>query len=204
MLQNTYVSIGYMLPDRYTLECQNLPIDYEERRRGRSIVRNVTMDISTHVPDGFVHLCDVDIRSSIYRWRYININQSYMFDDHNSWIYAITLDNEIVKIGETGNPLGHRTSRAQSHPLTGTKGRISRYISGDGTDQDIRESLDADLKAGKKVSFWVKKCELVGGLVNYLGQQEIVYAKIHKDMEMLYLDKINETGGLPILNKARK
>ena len=61
----------------------------------------------------------------------------------------LEVDGEtIVKIGETGNPLGIRTSRTDQ-PLKGTKCRFGRLIShrNDVTDQSIRDTLEESVNA---------------------------------------------------------
>jgi hypothetical protein len=176
-----------------------------EIERLRIAEREKIMNINTHIGDGFIHVCDVcNIESTTKKWKYINIVENIMFDDHRSWLYFIVVNDIIFKVGETGNFLGHRTNESQKHPLTGTKGRLSRYLIGDETDQVIRNELQPYLDKGDKISFWVKKCEVLGGIIDVVGRQEIVYHSTHKDQEMIYLDRFKETGEYPVLNKLRK
>jgi hypothetical protein len=115
---------------------------------------------------------------------------------------------EIVKVGETGNPLGIRTSRSDQ-PLKGTKCRFGRLISfatndsGD-TDERIRNELFESAKEGN-VSLWAKRCETVPFEEIIAGKKRTVVHSSHKDLEMAYLDHIyQETGSYPRCNMSRK
>lgn len=72
-------------------------------------------------PDGFKKVCDV-VALKDKTWRYKNINKDLMYSDHTSWVYAIVLGKSIVKIGETGVPLGiknhDRTSTVRNSLLS--------------------------------------------------------------------------------------
>ena len=80
--------------------------------------RNAALHIDNLKPDGFEKVCDV--RDSGYcQWNYANMNDQLMFADHRSWVYAITQNNIVVKIGESGNPLGIKMPDGQ--PKVGTQ-----------------------------------------------------------------------------------
>lgn len=163
---------------------------------------NKALNIKSYVADGFSKVCDVeqDINGN---WFYSDINESMMYAQHKSWIYFIVSKNEIVKIGETGNPLGIRQKTA-NQPKTGTEGRIGRYRSGDNTDAFIREELSSEVRAGQ-VSIWARRCEMISVTVSIGGEQDETVTSFHKDLEMRYLDLVyTKTGQLPRLNKARK
>lgn len=179
-----------------------LEIEQKEIERARAL------HINSYLADGFTKVCNIcNIEATEKKWKYIDIIEDIMFANHKSWLYMLTVDDIIFKVGETGNLLGYRTSAEQKHPTASTKGRLGRYIQGDETDQNIRTALQPYLDNGSTVSFWVKKCEVLGGVVAIFGgeQQEIIYHSFHKDLEVIYLDFIKEkTGSYPILNKGRK
>lgn len=161
-------------------------------------------NINTYVPDGFVKVCDVTIDPEDDRfWIYTNIDESVMFDTHNSWLYCVLVDLEIVKLGETGQPLGIKVTDGQ--PKSGTQCRLGRYRRQKGdsdTDATIRNALVEEVKAGK-VSIWARRCQcisipvIIGGVIH-----ESTFA-MHKDLEKKYLRNMMNTGGrLPRLNKG--
>lgn len=175
----------------------------KEQNRRRERIKSMLLDIRCY--SEFQHLCDVSEYSYSYRWDYKNIDQTLMFSDHSSWVYVITKNFTIQKLGETGNLLGYRTKTDQTHPLQSTKGRISRYIAGRETDHDIRLSLHDSVISNDKISFYVKKCEYVSTDITIGGEKMTTTATTHKQQEMLYLDKIySMTGMYPVLNKCRK
>lgn len=164
------------------------------------------LHISELEDDGFIHVLDVDGHASRpARWQFKNINEDILYKKHTSWVYVITIDNIVAKIGETGNMLGYRSNISQAHPSPSTKGRFSRYISGDGTDSDIRNNLDYFLKAGHIISFWAKKCETLVNNELILGEEILAESSTHKSQEIAYLDKFKKlVGSYPYLNKSRK
>jgi hypothetical protein len=158
--------------------------------------------IDHYVQDGFVKVCEVD-SNLVLEWRYKNINKDIMFDHHNSWIYFIVRGKEIVKIGETGQPLGIQMSDGQ--PKKGTECRLGRYRIGDGTDSYIRMELKEDLKQGNEVSIWAKKCQMYSTEQILGGNPMQVNTTIHKSLELEYLDYFKrQIGYYPVLNKSRK
>ena len=166
--------------------------------------REKVLNITNYIADGFAHVCDISVSSTSAKWLYTNICNELMFSDHTSWVYALTVDNIIYKIGESGNVLGYRPNTKNQHPSASTKGRLSRYILGDGTDRYIREYLMPLISNGAIVSFWAKQCDIVLQPINILGEITQVKQTVHKDLEIVYLDRISKTGDLPILNKVRK
>lgn len=164
-------------------------------------------NINDYVKDGFVKVCTVAQDSSGH-WHYKEINQAVMYSSHNSWIYFIVVDEEIVKCGETGNPLGIMSTTWSGHaelqPITGTKSRLGRYRKGDGTDCYIRENL-RDYVGKDQVSIWALRCEKVVTEVTIAGKKHATKASIHKDLELEYLNHFFKIDGrLPLLNKAHK
>ena len=165
------------------------------------------INIKQYMQDGFVKVCDVS-EGSYYDWYYKNINREVMYDSHKSWVYFIVLDGEIVKIGETGNPLGIESNSGyvgiESQPKKGTMSRFGRYRNGDGTDSFIRGALRKQVKAGR-VSLWAKRCDMVEMELTIAGQKQTTLTSFHKDLELRYLTHfVNHVGCLPKLNKAHK
>lgn len=159
--------------------------------------------INHYLQDGFVKVCDID-PNLVYEWQYKNINEEIMFSWHNSWIYFITLNDKIVKIGESGNPLGIRMAYS-NQPTTGSKSRLGRYRTGDGTDASIRNALREDIRKGNIVSIWAKKCQIYSSEHTIAGNSISVNTTIHKALECHYLDYFKtQFGYYPILNKSRK
>lgn len=160
------------------------------------------LNINSYTGDGFVKVCDVCADYS-NRWFYENINESMMFSDHTSWVYMIVVDETIVKVGETGKPLGVRTKNT-GQPKFGTEGRFGRYRGGDQTDYYIREELSKEVSEGR-VSLWARRCEMVSLSITVGGNDDQTLTSFHKDLERRYLDFIlTHTGMLPSLNKAKK
>ena len=171
------------------------------------------LNIST---DGFVKVCDIADGPNQLGWIYENINQDLMFDDHCSWVYAIVDGQEIVKIGETGNPLGIRKKQGKdpidlAQPRTGTSSRLGRLrtwgkIDSDDNDTDtvIRRNLSETASQGN-VSIWARRCEQIEMPVVVFGKEIMMNHSFHKDLEQVYLRQFVEaTGRLPRLNKAQK
>jgi hypothetical protein len=157
--------------------------------------------IAHYIPDGFVKVCDVEEYYS--QWKYKNIDRAVMYDNHRSWIYFIVSNTEIVKIGETGNPLGIAMSDGQ--PKKGTECRLGRIRSGDGTDSDIRWSLNEDIKKGVNISIWAFKCPTFVTEHKIAGNIKKISTTIHKSLELHYLDYFkDQVGQIPSLNKGRK
>lgn len=164
----------------------------------------LALNIKNYLADGFVKVCDVAREPfSNNHWCYKDINESAMFSDHKSWVYFIVVDSEIVKVGETGNPLGVRL-KFSNQPLKGTCGRFGRYRAGDATDRFIRDELRGEVREGR-VTLWARRCEMVTVKTSVCGREDVTFTSFHKDLEMRYLDYIfSETGSFPKLNKTRK
>lgn len=163
--------------------------------------------IKHYINDGFKKVCDVKMDQKKH-WYYENIDKDLMFDDHSSWIYFIVLDDIVVKIGETGQPLGLKPQVIREHfaevqPLKTTKCRLGRYRSGDLTDNYIRSTLAQHIKNKQKVSIWAKKCPVQTSQEKVCGQTVNLVNTIHKDLEQQYLKYfVEHTGSLPALNKS--
>lgn len=141
------------------------------------------------------------------QWYYDQIDTSVLYSDHRSWVYVITVNKDIRKIGECGVPLGIKNSKKGTQPLKNTNNRLGRYSyhnEENDTDTVIRYSLYDEIKEGKTVEFYAYKCpiietDIVLGGINYKLQ-----SCIHKDLEKVFLDHYKHlTGKLPELNIAR-
>lgn len=165
-------------------------------------------DVSNFVTDGFRKICEV-CPTSVNSWVYKNINKKLMFSAHRSWVYFIIVNNEVQKVGETGNPLGIEEAYLygdnEVQPVASSRCRLGRLRKGDGTDEHIRYSLQDQIKRGDNVSIWAKPCKITVLSETVAGKQsEVCYAS-HKDIEKAYLTYFSKfCGKLPILNKAHK
>lgn len=166
------------------------------------------LNIKTYKADGLVKVCNVRHRYQKFTkwndWEYDSINEDIMYSTHQSWVYFIVSGEEIVKIGETGNPLGVRMV-FDDQPICSTKCRLGRlrYFT-EGTDYSIRSALLNEVALGQ-VCIWAKKCDLVQ--VDECIGGELLKATLskHKDIELKYLDYIMDNAGrYPILNAGRK
>jgi hypothetical protein len=168
-------------------------------------------NIDNYINDGFTKIADVQNLKSL-KWRLLNTNSTDLYSDHTSWVYMIVVGKEIVKIGETGQPLGIRMQTGErNQPAIGTHNRFGR-LRGQGnavagskdTDCYIRYELREEASAGK-VSLWAKKCKqkTIKELIS--GVEQTIHLSSHKDIEQAYLTLIHqETGRLPRLNKSHK
>jgi hypothetical protein len=170
---------------------------------------NPVFNIRHYKKDGFEKVCEVMINPFKGGWSYKNINHNLMYSDHRSWMYFIVLDDEIVKSGETGNPLGIQESWQYGdhdvQPKSGSTSRLGRYRNGDNTDSYIRDALRSAILEGQTVSFWAKKCPVK--VIREQVGNELVEIKhtIHKDLEQAYFTNfLNQSNCLPRLNKIKK
>lgn len=166
------------------------------------------LNITHLIDDGFEKVCDVKNETDKNYWYYENINQGIMFSKHRSWIYFIANNDIIVKIGESGNPLGipmkSQRSYQELQPKCGTDSRLGRYRRHGETDSNIREKLKESVDSGL-VSIWAKKCPIIKLPQHICGKEiELDYSS-HKFLEIIYLDLVKElTNKFPELNQCRK
>jgi hypothetical protein len=181
---------------------------------------NNYFNINSFINDGFQRVADVHCQSTTDQWLYYNIDQNLMYADHESWVYFVVIDDQIVKCGETGNKLALRYQTknkrmflGEEQPITGTKGRFGRLASHkedknsgrSETDEMIRRECLPYLIRGSKVSLWAKKCQYgqLDQIIN--GVKTSVTTTIHKDLELKYLKSFKaKAGRLPLFNKAKK
>jgi len=181
------------------------------------------LNINSYVQDGFEIVADVDAGDIDGKWEFVDQRPS-LFEAHKSWVYAVVLGEEIVKIGETGLQLGIRPrfskyNRAtgelkEDQPIMGTKCRMGR-LRGFGhtfspqfakdTDVRIRSALHEDAsEAIGNVSVWAKRCDMIGIESTLYGEPYVTYTTYHKQLESAYLTRIRkETGVLPRLNPVK-
>lgn len=168
----------------------------------------MTTHISHYRPMNFKRVCRVNVDPDGL-WHYSNINARIMFSPHRSWLYMITIDGIVWKIGETGNPLGIRLTRGNAHPEVqpkyGTQSRLGRYRNGDGTDQRCREELNSAIAQGRLVEFWARRCPTEPVKILLDNNVLRINSHHHKDLEMALIDYyVKHTGRLPEGNLSRK
>lgn len=157
----------------------------------------------------FAPVCRVNIDSASGHWYYSEINTELMYSSHRSWVYCLVIDGEIVKIGESGNPLGIPSrvrDYSEAQPLKATTSRLGRYRAGDQSDARVREYIAGYLleHPGSCVEFWARACPvdsidmLVGvGMITVENQH-------HKHLEKALLDYYHErVGRYPVCNTGR-
>ena len=159
----------------------------------------------------FVRVCRVR-EDNVYNWYYEDINRVLMFSNHRSWVYVITVNGIIVKIGETGQPLGienqHWTTDPaewESQPKKGSMSRCGRYRNGDTTDDFVRASLRARIASGDLVEFWAIECPETSASFKIVNETIEMKSQYHKQLEVELLDYFYKSlGKYPELNKGRK
>ena len=170
-----------------------------------------TADYIWHYIDmNAVRVCSVNVENTIEQnWYYSDIDRDIMFSDHTSWVYFITINGRIIKIGETGNHLGieneywsYDRTEWEPQPKKGSKSRIGRYRNGDTTDERIRSELYEEVKSKKnKIEFYAIKCNELTVDLPIVGT---VSSQIHKALEKKLLDYFKlHTGTYPRLNTGR-
>lgn len=139
-------------------------------------------------------------------WYYEDIDQTLMFSPHRSWTYAIVVDGEIVKFGESGNPLGIRAKNSKSdQPIHGTKCRLGRYRKGGDCDYNVRmQLLKHTNDPNSLVEIWAIECAPVSGTIELIDGSLKIYAHFHKQLEKILLDYFkNDNGTYPLCNTGR-
>jgi hypothetical protein len=160
---------------------------------------------------GFKRVCRVKI-NQWSEWYYESIDREVMFSKHTSWTYFITVNGTIVKIGQTGVPLGIENEHYsfdkegwESQPRKKSDCRIGRYRTGDGTDYYIRTNLRERIESGDLVEFWAYQCPESFAKLNLITQTIEFTTQYHKQLELSLLDYFHEKiGSYPELNKGRK
>lgn len=148
-----------------------------------------------------------------HSWEYADIDQSILYSADQHWVYAITVDNQIWKWGESLNPLGIRANSQfiydEPQPMHGTKSRFGRYrthgSSLDDTDYNIRLALKSYVdNPNHKVEFWARKCTEYHEIMRIQGWTKTITASNNKAVEKFFLDFYKANYGVyPPLNKGR-
>ena len=191
------------------------------------------LNIKNYKADGFQKAARIivpsitvdDLEYFVKHWVMVDVREDLIFSDHRSWVYCIVLDDKwIMKLGETGLPLGLRRKQFSEYernleesygpqPLTGTNNRFGRltrfgdvdnadWVKGD-TDVRIRSKLANEAREGR-ISLWVRQCEVTEVPVKVAGKEQVLKHAFHKDLEKAYLTRMLDEGGqLPILNSAK-
>jgi len=153
-------------------------------------------------------VCDVRCTHYGNYWYYVNIDRDIMFSPHRSWVYAITDNKCIVKIGESGNPLGIEGAYAyddfdEYQPKLGTKCRLGRYRKSGDSDEIIRSSLRTET-LNNQIEIFAYKCPNLEQEIIINGKANVVQFTTHKHLEKLILDIVMEKDGCyPWLNCGR-
>ncbi len=170
----------------------------------------MTTNIEHYEPMGFKRICRVQLDDDNESWYYSNIDMDLMFSPHRSWLYLITVNGQVWKIGETGNPLGLHPARItgehpEIQPITGTQSRLGRYRKGDGTDSRCRAELRANITQGDLVEFWARECPKTPVDIELNDYVISIHSHHHKDLEMALIDYfVKFNGRLPPGNLSRK
>ena len=154
-------------------------------------------NIQSLIDLGFSRVANVylpDLKSNL--WNFKDMDPNLMFSKKEGWVYAITLEGDIYKIGMTGTVLGRRAKRSDVQPVAATDNRLGRYR-GDftnyntdvtDTDERIRRELYQHLLNGAEVSFYAK---------SFAGQSKAQIEQVEKTYLTEYM---NQFGKLPLGN----
>jgi hypothetical protein len=165
--------------------------------------------VTRYIVDGFKRICDVDnLTSTDLNWSYTNLVPELLFMDHRSWIYFITENLLIKKIGETEQPLGLETHRGSGVLAKTTESRLGRYRKhdkdGEG-DHGVRMGLMEAINKESTISFWARPCTISSTEEMIDGAKILIPSTSHKYLEKFYQDLyIKKVGQLPVLNKIKK
>ena len=169
-------------------------------------MKNV-LNINNYIQDGFYKIADAKEELGTDKWSLINQHED-LYSEHRSWVYMIVDGDEIVKLGETGNPLGIK-KKYDDQPIIGTQcrfGRLRGYGNPrmtDDTDVRIRTHLQESVEQGT-VSLYAKKCEERIVTETIAGKTVEIKLQSHKDIEQQMLFYMEAHHRLPRLNAAKK
>ena len=152
---------------------------------------------------GFKRVCTIKSTRIGNYWYYEDIDKTLMFNEHRSWVYAITRHGRIIKFGESGNPLGIEMKDGQ--PKLGTQCRFGRYRKGGGTDESIRDMYRRETQESFKVmEVYALQCPEIDHKLTIVNEEKVIKAQIHKQLEKTLLDYFKEnTGSYPAANCGR-
>jgi len=164
---------------------------------------NIVKNINHYIDDGFVKVCTVAPGYNSNYWHYKNINKDYLYCNHRSWIYFIVNDETVVKVGESGNPLGIKMA-TRDQPVGNSTNRFGRLAQAtSSTDANIKHYLYNSVQEGH-VSLWAKKCEINKFETKIGGKNRQTLLTFHKELELQYLDYMKDNFYKPSLNAGRK
>lgn len=177
----------------------------------------MTLDnpITTYAADHVLHyedftrVCRVNRDPLTAHWYYSEINSAVLYSTHRSWVYFLTVDGVIYKIGESGNPLGIETrvrEYAEAQPLKATTNRLGRYRAGDQSDARVRSELEPLFRSNpeRRVEFWARACPVDTREFTVGTEQVTVENQHHKQLEKALLDYyLAQVGRYPRCNTGR-
>ena len=156
-------------------------------------------NIDNYICDGFQHVADVVCHPNL-EWSFCRANFDLLFSPHDSNVYLITQGKRLVRIGESGLPLGIRHSGELNQPVPNSSCRLGGYRRGTSM-LFVREAL----KDFTDVSIWAMQCEIKEQRVIIGGRERIFKSTYHKELEKFLLEKcINLSGSIPPLNPIKK
>jgi hypothetical protein len=165
--------------------------------------KNTVNNINHYLKDGFVKVCTVAPGYLNNYWHYKDINYDFMYDNHKSWVYFIVDNETIVKVGESGNQLGIKMVRSDQ-PVNKSTNRFGRLAhEPKSTDGRIKVELHESVQKGQ-VSIWARRCEIQEYKIKIGGKTKVTKLTFHKELEVQYLDYMNENFYKPHLNACRK
>ncbi len=152
----------------------------------------------------FKRVCKIKSTRIGNEWVYYDIDESVMFSTHRSWVYAITRLDTILKIGESGNPLGIKSNRSAGQPAYGTHSRFGRYRKGGSSDKKVRNMFRRQTQDSTGLTLYAIACPEIDYSINVLNEVKIIKAQIHKQLEKFLLDYYKEKiGHYPEANAGR-
>ena len=171
------------------------------------------LDINHYLQDGFYKIADVEPQlGNAKKWQYTNQHPD-LYSEHRCWVYMIVDGNEVVKIGETGQPLGIRKVY-DDQPIISTECRFGRLRGAGGkgkhldgtiidTDTRIREKLQESVSRGT-VTLYAKQCQerIIEDSIG--GKKMSSKLQSHKDMEIQIIAYMTLHHRLPLLNVSKK
>ena len=171
------------------------------------------LNINHYLQDGFYKIADVEPQlGDDTKWNFVNQHPD-LYSEHRCWVYMIVDGNEVVKIGETGQPLGIKkvyddqpkiTTECRFGRLRGAGGK-GRRIDGTHSDTDVRIRLELQESVSRgTVSIYAKQCEerIIKDTIG--GKPMSIVLQAHKNMEIQIIAYMKFHARLPILNQSSK
>ena len=171
------------------------------------------LDINHYLQDGFYKIADVEPQlGNAKKWQYTNQHPD-LYSEHRCWVYMIVDGNEVVKIGETGQPLGIKKVH-DDQPIISSECRFGRLRGAGGkgkhldgtiidTDTRIREKLQESVQQGT-ITLYAKQCEERDIKDTIGGKPMSIVLQAHKNMEIQIIAYMKFHARLPRLNQSSK